>query len=235
MNRPLARLYLFLFSTIGLTAALLQVLSSPSAGITCGTTCKDPTLRVADGGSPEFALIYIADALGFFKQEELKVVFTRFTTGRDALRSILQGESDIATALVARRDHGIVTPQDLRGKKIALARNTNAEFFTDSLLKENQLKASDITILDVPRDKLLTLLKNGAVSGIVGWGPERAHADSAPLSFVTFQLEGAWLFVRGEFNGPIPSFRDMLFPEYLEAIRPEAVTVLNSNAEVRRP
>ncbi|HIN72184.1 MAG TPA: hypothetical protein EYM98_06340 [Dehalococcoidia bacterium] len=54
-------------------------------------------LTIAEASQAVFALVYIADEKGFFADEGLKVTFSTFTSGKDALNSVVQGNSDIGT------------------------------------------------------------------------------------------------------------------------------------------
>ena len=54
-------------------------------------------LTIAEASQAVFALVYIADEKGFFADEGQKVTFNMFTSGKDALNSVVQGNSDIGT------------------------------------------------------------------------------------------------------------------------------------------
>lgn len=152
-------------------------------------------ITIADGYGSVFALVYIADAKGYFADEGLDVTFKLFTSGRDALNGVLAGQADIATvfvtpvvlnsiagkklavitelhrstkntALIARRDRGIVTVADLRGKRIGLTRKTNAEFFLNLFLHSNQMSLSDVIIVATKSEEMPRKLKEGLVDAV---------------------------------------------------------------------
>ena len=54
-------------------------------------------LTIAEASQAVFALVYIADEKGFFADEGQKVTFNMFTSSRDALNRVVQGNSDIGT------------------------------------------------------------------------------------------------------------------------------------------
>lgn len=157
-------------------------------------------ITIADAQHPGFALLYIADKKGFFAEEGLAVSYRKFSLGKDALADVIQGKSDLATVfespvvrklaegakvhiictlhssmkntgLVARTSHGITTASDLAGKKIAVPKGTNAEFFLNLLLKNEGTDTADIEIIDMPADKAVEALENGTVDAAALYNP----------------------------------------------------------------
>ena len=109
------------------------------------------------------APIFGAEARGFWKQENLDVEIKPFVSGRLALDALVGQAVDAATAadipvvfaafqqhkvrivatfsnsemhvnMLARKDKGILKPEDLIGKKIAVSLGTAAEFVMDMFL-----------------------------------------------------------------------------------------------------
>jgi len=120
-------------------------------------------ITVAIGTGPVTSLIHIAFENGYFTNEGLDFVLQQHQSGKSAFNAIVEGEVDLATAaetpimlaimrgekicilatissteknkmIVARKDKGITTIDDLVGKKIGVSIGTNAEFFMDSFL-----------------------------------------------------------------------------------------------------
>src|ERR1039457_3616029 len=118
-------------------------------------------------------LAEIALAKDYFKQEGLEVTSHMHPFGKPALEDVLAGKADFATvaeipvmfaimkgekisviatiqssnlnnSILARRDKGIVTPEDLKGKKIAVSSGTTSEFFLDALLATHGMSRKDI-------------------------------------------------------------------------------------------
>ena len=133
---------------------------------------------IAEAQQPVFALIYIADANGYFKDVGLDVTYRKFTVGKDALTDTLEGKSDLAlayeapvvmraseghdigiigslhystmdTGILARKDLGINSAADLRGKRVGVQKGTNAEYFLESYLANEDVDISDVHIIDV--------------------------------------------------------------------------------------
>lgn len=172
------------------------------------------SITVAEGSQPVFAVIYVAEEKGFFKEEGLSVSYKKFTSGRDALNSVIRGEADIATvyetpivinshdghklsiisglhssdrntALLARKDLGISQIQDLKGRKIGVTRNSNGEFFLNLLLEDNGLSIEDITLVDIKPQDMKDSLQTGLVDAVATWN---THLFSIQRSFSKDQL-----------------------------------------------
>lgn len=162
------------------------------------------------------APIYVAEANGYFKDENLTVTYKKFSSGRDSVDSVLSGDADIGvatefpfaksiiqgkdlrivgtlhrtnanSALVARRDRGIEKANDLRGKQIGLTPNTNSDYILSLMLKEAGL--SDDAAIRVPQkpEQLADALHKGTVDAVLTWQPHVANA------MARFANEGAIL------------------------------------------
>jgi NitT/TauT family transport system substrate-binding protein len=66
-------------------------------------------------------------------------------------------------AIVARRDHGIAAPEDLRGKRIATQRGSAVHFFLHVFLLRHGLANDDVTTEFLPVDDLPRALQAGTV------------------------------------------------------------------------
>ena len=157
-------------------------------------------ITVAWADQPAFALMYIAEKEGYFKDEGLDVTYHKFTTGRDALADALAGNSDIATvyeapvvrqiytgkdvslistlhtssknaALIGRRDRGILNIEDLKNKKIGVAKGTAEEFFLYSYLTSQGIRLSDVTLVNGEFTDMKTFLRDGRADAVVSTNP----------------------------------------------------------------
>jgi len=155
---------------------------------------------LAENASPLSTLTIIAHEKGFFKQAGVDVKVSRFTSGKLALDAVLGGAADIATVaetpimfagiagqdfrviattflsgnackVVVRSDHGIAKPSDLKGKKIGTFAGTNAEFFTKRFLESNNLKVSDVTIVNLTPTDMVIALTKGDIDAYMVWEP----------------------------------------------------------------
>jgi NitT/TauT family transport system substrate-binding protein len=162
--------------------ALLAAAAACAALLSCSST-DTPSgppekLTIAEASQPVFALVYVAEARGYFRQAGLEVTFTSFRLGRDALDSVIEGKADVATvydtpavirlcegeplgilstlhtstqnsSVVARRDRGIASPADLKGKRIGVTKGTSAEYFISVFLATEGIPADSVTIVPV--------------------------------------------------------------------------------------
>jgi len=165
-------------------------------------------LRMADAGNAVFALVYLAESLGYFTEEGLEIEYDTYTSGRDALASVIAGKNDIATVyetpivvetfngaelsvitelhnsnrntgLVARKDRGIFSARDLKGKRIAVPINTNAEFFLKLFLTSQGIDQSEITFVPSKPQDAVDALKTKDIDAVAAWNPNLYHAQKA--------------------------------------------------------
>jgi NitT/TauT family transport system substrate-binding protein len=177
-------------------------------------------ITIAEGYGIGFALIFIAESQGYFADEGLDVTFNSFTSGRDALNNVLSGQADIATtdvtpvvlntisgrklavitelyrstknaAIVARRDRGIAAAADLRGKRVGVTNNTNAEYFLTRFLDGKRMSISDVEMVATQPEEMPRKLKEGLVDAVATWNPHLYEAKHkfAENETVTFQFD----------------------------------------------
>jgi NitT/TauT family transport system substrate-binding protein len=171
----------------------------------CSAPATSEVLTIGTARQPAFALLFVADAKGFFASEGVRVEQRRFATGRDALDALIRGEVDVATAfdtpvvlraaqvpdlevlttlhvstrynrLIARRGSGISSEADLRGRRIAAPRGTSAEYFLHHLLTMGGVPATEVTIADLGPDAAVDALAEGSVDAIASWTPYAERA-----------------------------------------------------------
>ena len=157
---------------------------------------KTDEIAIADAQQPVFGLIYVAQSRGFFEDNGLKVNLKKFMNGKEALNDVLTGSSDLATAhqtpyvyavlegkpvsvittlhsstgniaLVAKRNEGISTINDLRGRRVAYPKRTCYDFFIHSLLISQGYTIEDIQSVDTPQDQLLNAFASDEVDAVI--------------------------------------------------------------------
>jgi NitT/TauT family transport system substrate-binding protein len=162
--------------SVVIVAAVLSISSAYGQG-----AAKDgslTTLRYASWGPKliDQADFFVAEELGYFKEEGLKVEFLPSQGSGDALRNVLAGNADFASTgleailfgldqgaklkafynlrpqnqftIVARKSLGINTPRDLVGKRIGVTSMASASRYNVmTILKGNRLNESDVTIV----------------------------------------------------------------------------------------
>lgn len=151
-------------------------------------------------GAPELSsLIVIANNQDYFKEEGLDVILTDEVNGVIGQQNLLAGKEDIITTseygfvrnsfsdssskiiatidradfnyIIARRDKGINTPSDLKGKKIGFVSKTSHEYFLGRFLTFNNILSSDIVPVDIPFSEIQTAIMTGKVDVVVANDP----------------------------------------------------------------
>jgi NitT/TauT family transport system substrate-binding protein len=163
------------------------------------TTPKTALEQVTVGHVPieSFALLYIAQNQGFFTDNGLNVTIIDYSTGATAVNALTSGVVDIAGSseyvvalnavekqnisiiascgdtqivdLIARNDHGITQPSDLRGKTVGTAQGTVAEFDLGRFLEANGLTINDINLVYLPPTQFAAAIGNGSLDAVVSW------------------------------------------------------------------
>lgn len=200
-----------------------------------GTALSAVEINVAE--QPVFALLFVADSKGYFREEGVEVRFNRFQTGREALGSLVGGRGDLATTyetpyvrsilsgndvkavsslhfsedntqIAARKDSGISKPEDLRGKRVGVAKGTNSEFALYSLLAESGMGLDAVTQVDLTPNNMVESLvgQNPAVDAVAIWHPylaalELQHGDRVSLFNPLTYTEYSFLIGKADYLG----------------------------------
>ncbi len=186
----------------------LPVALAAAAACACARSGPEDRLALASAKVPMLGLLFIAEQDGCFRAERLAVEHRAFPSGRDALAAMLSGHADVATCLetpvvlqapahpdlriltslhasrrdtrlVARADRRIATAADLRGKRIGVPRDTNAEFFLETLLAIGAVPRADVSIVDVAPAAAAGALAAGSVDAVAIWSPYADAAEAA--------------------------------------------------------
>lgn len=144
--------------------------------------------------------VYIAKGQGYFAKEGLDVAVKEYSSGKKATKALFAGEVDISTVadmpvvfnsfkredfcifatfafsypfvkIIARRDKGIKTGADLKGKRVGADRGTSSHFFLGAFLIHNQLSISEVEMINIRTVDLPDALKNNEVDAISVWQP----------------------------------------------------------------
>ena len=142
----------------------------------------------------------VAQVNGYFQQEGLEVTPHMHAYGKLALQDMMEGKADFATvaetpimfailngadisiiatihntdkdnAIVARTDKGIVTPSDLKGRKIAATFGTTSEFFSDAFLAINAISKEDVQLVNLRQEEMSQALAGGKVDAAAVFNP----------------------------------------------------------------
>lgn len=162
-------------------------------------------VRLAINLSPISALPLIAQNKGYFQQQGLEVAIANFTSGRQALETVLGGGADIATAaespvtaatfakqkvaLVARMEYselktlvaapGYKTPADLKGKRLGYTAGTGSEVYTHELLKRIGLTKNDVTLVNLRPQDMVAAAASNSIDAYNIWEPHVANGRKA--------------------------------------------------------
>jgi NitT/TauT family transport system substrate-binding protein len=155
---------------------------------------------IADGSSVNSAPLYVALDRGYFKQEGLELTIQLYESGKEAMDALRAGKGDLATvadlpimyavregarfrviatlseaiarnAVVARKDRGILSIGDLRGKRIGVPPRTASEYFLDLLLVFNRVPRQAVRLVPMPPDRIPGALKKGDIDAASLWHP----------------------------------------------------------------
>ncbi len=184
---PLSILFGIMLTAFGLSA--------------CQTGSVGKMEKINFGAVPGSAtLVYIAQEQRFFDANGLNVnVKDNYPSGVATTDALLKGDLDIAWSaefaivgrafekrpisiitifgrfttqfLFARKDRGVATISDLKGRKIGVLRNTIAEFYLVRFLALNGLRPQDVSLVDLPVAQSPEQIISGSVDCVVAWEP----------------------------------------------------------------
>lgn len=146
------------------------------------------------------APLMVAQEKGFFSEEGLNVTYKPYPFGKKAMEAVFSGEADIATVaetpivfnsfirndfaifatfvysyddskIIVRKDSGISTPADLKGKKIGVTAKTSSHFFAHVYLSEYGIDPASEQLIDFPAPDLPDALKDGKVDAVAVFEP----------------------------------------------------------------
>jgi len=145
------------------------------------------------------ALIYVAEDQGFFEENGLDVTIKGYGSGKACADALINGEADISTSadnvlvsnsfehtelrvlgtvataqvkeLVARKDKGITTINDLIGKKLGVTKKSGAEFLLGPFLIFNGLSYKDVEIVDLKPSEIVEAISKGDIDAAFTWDP----------------------------------------------------------------
>lgn len=160
---------------------------------------KTETVTLAAYAGSYGFLPFIARERGYFAANGLDVVINEYDFGLKAIDALLAGKADIATAadfvltsysfdhadlraigsiarsltdeIIARKDRGIRTPADLKGRKVGVAARTKGEFFLARFLILNGMDYQDIKVVHLEPGRTVEALSQGAIDAASIWEP----------------------------------------------------------------
>ncbi len=182
-----------IIALLGLGAIVLAYSLSPSAAAPVPIRIGGPALE-------HNALIYVAQERGLFEKNGVNVTLRDdYPTGVGPVNDMAAGALDLSVTaeypvlsrilsggnvsivatidryqnenLIGRKDLGVSSIGDLRGRRIGLPRGTILEFFLGRLLELNGMSFGDVTLVDVKTSQFADAIANGEVDAVMCFEP----------------------------------------------------------------
>ena len=156
-------------------------------------------IRVADTRCTSWAPFYVALDKGFFKEQGIEIKDIPVQTGDEAMKALLANSSDVAISgiipyafaalsnqdikivsqavynhdnqIIARKDAGILKPQDLKGKKIGYAKTTASDIGIKQFLANWGIDEWDVTLINLKPLAMPAALASGQIDAYSCWEP----------------------------------------------------------------
>ena len=154
-------------------------------------------LTIATGVAPAFSQFYVAKEAGLFEKNGLDVTINTGPSGSAMVPLLINNQvqaaygSDLAGVINHQVDNNVVavadgtyllrwlsvvgrnvaTMDELKGKKLGIAKGTGSEIFWSRVLEKKGLKASDYTIVNVEAPEMLAAIERGDIDGFAVWEP----------------------------------------------------------------
>lgn len=165
-------------------------------------------IRIGVQANAISAMVLVAQGQGFFANQGLTVEIVPYPSGKLALDGMLAGEVDMATVsevpivsesfkrtdfavlctfaytdngawILARRDHGVNQPKDLRGKHIGTQKDSAPDFFIDLFLLHHLISKEDVKVVYMSAKELPKALISGEIDAFAIRNPFIAEAKNA--------------------------------------------------------
>lgn len=184
---------LIILSVVLVAAYVIPLIFSPSSPQVMDN------LSISAGSSEFSILTLVAKENGYFASHGLNVTFTAYPSGIEAMDLLLAKKVDLAYAaefvgvtyllrpsdirilgttatsevisLVTRNDRNITSTSDLKGKIIAVPKNTQAEFFLGRFLTLSGMNYTDVKVRYLAPAEIVTSVVQGESDGAVIWEP----------------------------------------------------------------
>ncbi|MBI2857690.1 MAG: NrtA/SsuA/CpmA family ABC transporter substrate-binding protein [Chloroflexi bacterium] len=182
-----------------IAALLLFTGLSISLSSCAGRPGEPTTIRIGTPPLESSALLYVAEDQGFFARNGLAVTTRQYDTGLASLEGLIRGEVDMGTPaeyalvgkafarekvsaiasidkvqyfyLIGRKDRGIASVADLRGKRIGVVRKTTAEFYLGRYLQLNGVGIDQVAMIDLNVTRSADAIANGEVDAVISRPP----------------------------------------------------------------
>ena len=123
---------------------------------------------------------------------ETPVMFAAFNNQKiDIVGTI--AETDDNTKIIARKDQGILSPDDISGKKLAVSFGTVSEYFADLFLDKYGIDLSKVKMVNLDAPNMPIALINGDIDAFTIWEPYVYNAKkSLGAKAIIFEEKGLY-------------------------------------------
>jgi NitT/TauT family transport system substrate-binding protein len=183
------------------TVVMMLFPSSPILSWGLSSTAKPVrTVKISTIVYPGSVPLYVALEKGFFEREGIQVKLVPFSAGRDGLAAVHAGQLDFCLVaelpivldildgkslaiaatifsaerdhrVIARRDHGIVSPADLEGKTIGVTPGTTGDLVLELVLNIGKLQRQDVTIVPLKPEAMKPAILSEKLDAVSTWEP----------------------------------------------------------------
>jgi NitT/TauT family transport system substrate-binding protein len=207
-------------------------------------------LSLAVRPGPDAALIAIAQDQGYFKRAGLALSLSLQPSGLEAMNALGRGEAQLATVsdaafavqamqdptlrvlgaigattagrIVARKDRGIRTPWDLKGKRVGYTAGTTSDYFLYAFLLTEDIAPAEITLVDLAATQQAEAVVQGEVDAVSAFAAnafaaEQRMGQSALYWDCQNNLTYHWLLVTRQAIAPSHEALRRLFEALLRA------------------
>lgn len=168
------------------------------AALLCtGPSWAQTKMTIATGVDPVFSAYYVAQQAGLFKKHELDVRINTGPSGSAMVAFLVNGQiesafgSEIAGVANHNLDPNVVvvaqatrlvrwiavvgrnvdTLDQLKGKKVGIARGSGGEVFWLAMIDKLRLNPADYTVVNVEAPEMVAALERGNIDAYVVWEP----------------------------------------------------------------
>jgi len=154
-------------------------------------------MTIATGVDPAFSQFYVAKEAGLFEKNGLDVTINTGPSGSAMVPFLINNQvqaaygSDLAGVINHNVDNNVVAVADgtylvkwlsvvgrnvqsldeLKGKRIGIAKGTGSEIFWNHVLAKRNLQAADFKIVDIEAPEMLAATERGDIDGFAVWEP----------------------------------------------------------------
>jgi NitT/TauT family transport system substrate-binding protein len=165
-----------------------------------GKTPTRSKIKIVDGLSANSIHVLLADKLGYFKEEDLDVEVSYAALGKFAMDALNADsvqyagvvEMNIAQTLfthkdvailceysqpvtgikvLGRKDKGVESAKNLRGKKIGVFFGVNIHVFMTKVIEEQGISESEVELVNLTPPAAVVAFTSGSIDAVITWQP----------------------------------------------------------------